>query len=250
MSAILNLGESVGAGAAPLAVVALGFVALAVGEVMAPARRTGDAGGRIARNVALGVGNALLALIVPVGTVAAAVVASAGGIGLFQAVPAPWWAEVAALLLARSLAAYALHRVAHAWPPLWRVHRLHHADAAVDLSTGLRSHPVEALLALLVAAGVTLALGPGVAVTIAVDVVLFLGALWQHASIALPPAIERRIEGWAMTPARHLRHHSVSATDHHGNFGDVTVLWDRLFGTLAPPARADLPVGLPRRGDG
>ena len=45
------------------------------------------------------------------------------------------------------LAIYAQHRVFHAVPILWRVHRVHHADTDFDVTTGVRFHPLEIALA-------------------------------------------------------------------------------------------------------
>mgnify|MGYP000520585471 CR=1 FL=1 len=40
---------------------------------------------------------------------------------------------------------YFQHRVSHAVPVLWRLHRVHHADTEMDVSTANRVHPFETL---------------------------------------------------------------------------------------------------------
>ena len=40
------------------------------------------------------------------------------------------------------------HFVFHPVPWLWRLHRVHHADFEIDVTTGVRFHPIEVLLSL------------------------------------------------------------------------------------------------------
>jgi sterol desaturase/sphingolipid hydroxylase (fatty acid hydroxylase superfamily) len=49
-------------------------------------------------------------------------------------------------------------------PGLWRLHRMHHADLEFDVTTGLRFHPVEIVLSMVIKLAVVTALGaPAVA---------------------------------------------------------------------------------------
>ena len=75
--------------------------------------------------------------------------------------PDPWWWLVApaATVLIRSFSSYLMHVALHKIPMLWRVHRVHHFDMAIDISTGLRSHPAEFVLALSVAVTASVAFG-------------------------------------------------------------------------------------------
>ncbi|MFM5950728.1 MAG: sterol desaturase family protein [Novosphingobium sp.] len=199
---------------------------------------------RIGVNWGLGLINIALIALVPAGALAAAVFA---GSGLLSG-----WSVLAAflpLLLARSFAAYWLHRLFHAVPLLWRIHRVHHADIAIDTSTGLRNHPFEVLTAALSAAGVVAVLGPKVATVVAVDAVLFAAALWQHAAIRLPASLATPAEWLVVTPRSHLVHHSQLRRQHDRNYGDLLSIWDHLFGTwgapLPPPDCIGLAVGPP-----
>jgi len=52
-------------------------------------------------------------------------------------------------VIALDFAVYLQHVMFHALPLLWRLHRVHHADADIDVTTGARFHPIEILLSML-----------------------------------------------------------------------------------------------------
>ncbi|MEP7008091.1 MAG: sterol desaturase family protein [Sphingomonas bacterium] len=220
------------------------FAVLALLEARQDTYRGADSERRIVTNFTIGIMSMALGAILPFGTVAASLFAGTHGLGLFSLLALPWPAMLAILLLARSLASYGIHRLSHMSPLLWRIHRVHHADRAVDLSTALRNHPLELLPVVLVAAGIVLLLGPPVGVVIAVDGILFAAALWQHADIALPRWLEHWLGGLFVTPSVHRVHHSSSRAEHDRNYGDILILWDRLFGTYASAGLRTAPLGL------
>ena len=79
----------------------------------------------------------------------------------------PWLAVLGVALLAETFAAYWAHRITHQTPLLWRLHRVHHADNAVDLSTSFRNHPLELIITLPVSAVVVLIVGMPQSVVVA-----------------------------------------------------------------------------------
>src|SRR5204863_7175126 len=87
------------------------------------------------------------------------------GWGLFNRVALPVWLELLLALFLLDLAIYLQHRLFHYVPVLWRLHRMHHADLDVDVTTGARLHPVELPLSLGIKFLVVVTLGaPGLAV--------------------------------------------------------------------------------------
>ena len=231
----------------PLCVIA-GFAALLlVEEIMRRDRASAPDWHRISVNWGLGLTNWALAALVPASSLLAAVWAGVRAEpGLLTGWPAA--AAFLPLLLVRSLAAYWLHRWMHRSRWLWRIHRVHHADTAIDCTTGLRNHPFEALVVTLPTVALVLALGPPLASVAAVEAVLLIANFWQHAAIALPAAPARRLEWLVITPRLHLLHHSQAKQDHDRNFGDLFSLWDRMFGTFAPPRAEAITVGLADEG--
>src|SRR5436190_341984 len=67
--------------------------------------------------------------------------------------------KVMAAVVALDLVIYLQHVLFHAVPALWRLHRMHHADLEFDVTTGVRFHPVEIVLSMLVKLGAVAALG-------------------------------------------------------------------------------------------
>jgi sterol desaturase/sphingolipid hydroxylase (fatty acid hydroxylase superfamily) len=87
-------------------------------------------------------------ILAPTGAVGFALFAQAHRWGLFNSVTLPKWVTLMASLLLLDLAIYLQHRLFHYVPALWRLHRMHHADLDVDVTTGARFHPIEILLSL------------------------------------------------------------------------------------------------------
>jgi len=140
------------------------------------------------------------------------------------------------------LAVYAQHVVSHRIPVLWRLHRLHHTDLALDVSSAVRFHPLEILLSMAFKIGVVLLLGVSPVVVIAFETALSAFALFTHANLAFPVAVDGALRTLLVTPDMHKIHHSVDRAEHDRNFGFQFSVWDHLFGTYLaraakPPAR-------------
>lgn len=191
----------------------------------------------------------LVALLLPlVGATAAALFAAQQGWGLFHWLDWPDWVEIALAVLLLDLAIWAQHLATHHVAPLWRIHRVHHADRDLDASSALRFHPIEILLSAFYKLLVVLALGPAIVAVIAFEVLLNACAMFNHANWALPERVDRRLRLLIVTPDMHRVHHSVIPTEHDRNFGFCLSLWDRMFGTYkaAPDAGQDaMTIGLP-----
>lgn len=229
------------------------FGVLAVAEAMWPRRVL--AIGRVQRwgvNVGLSVLNtALLRLsffIVPALTVLAAAYAEGRGWGLMPALGLPMWLAAVVGFLALDLAVYAQHAAFHFVAPLWRLHRVHHVDGDIDVSTGVRFHPGEMVLSQVWKIAVVLALGvPAVAVLV-FEIVLSAGALFTHANIRLPRAVDSVLRLVVVTPDMHRVHHSATMGECNSNFGFNVSIWDRVFGTYREQPAAGhtaMTIGLP-----
>ncbi|TMK72442.1 MAG: sterol desaturase family protein [Actinobacteria bacterium] len=176
--------------------------------------------------------NALL-VTVPIAPVALAVAGAGRGWGLLNQADAslPLAVAIAIAVVALDGLGYLQHRVLHASPILWRVHRVHHADVDLDATTGLRFHPIEALVshATLVVGIIILGLPP-----LGVAVYLGLAAgntILTHANIRFPSAIESRAGWLVVTPALHAVHHSALPAESERNFATIFSVWDRLGST-------------------
>ncbi|SFI86517.1 sterol desaturase family protein [Albimonas pacifica] len=191
-------------------------------------------------------------LLFPAAAVGAALDAQAQGWGLFNLLPAPGWLAGILCLVVLDLAIWAQHVAFHRVPLLWRLHKVHHADRDVDVSTALRFHPLEATLSMLLKVAAVYALGAPAWAVLAFEALLNGCALFNHANVALPPAWERRVRAVLVTPEMHRIHHSVIREEHDTNFGFSVSWWDRLSGLYSERPRggeAGLRLGLAEHQD-
>jgi len=191
---------------------------------------------------------ALVRVLVPVGAVGMAVIAAQNGWGLLNITPWPFWLEAVAGFLALDLAIYGQHVVFHKVPALWRLHRMHHADLDVDVSTGGRFHPVEIILSMAIKIGVVILIGVPAVAVVAFEVVLNATSMFNHSNAAMPLWLDRILRLVLVTPDMHRVHHSVLCHETDSNFGFNLPWWDRVFGTYRalPEAGHDrMTIGLP-----
>jgi sterol desaturase/sphingolipid hydroxylase (fatty acid hydroxylase superfamily) len=212
------------------------FIALAIVEAKfsrdyeRPAKTNADA--RFVTNYGL-MGLVLMTgSLLPLANVAAAFSSKGVDISLASHVSVPWVAIVVLTLLGQTLGAYWLHRWFHQNALLWRIHRVHHADSAVDVSTSLRNHPAELLLTIPMAMFVTVAIGAPLSAVGVSQTIIVAATIWDHADISLPPKIDKALSAIIITPRLHRLHHSPERAIHDSNFGTFFSFWDRLFGTL------------------
>ena len=230
------------------------FALMAGWEVFGPRRALAAAKGRRwATNWALvALDTAVVRLLFPAAAVGAALDATAQGWGLFGALDWPFWLEALICVAALDLAIWAQHLVSHKVPILWRLHRVHHADRDMDVSTAIRFHPVEIALSMLLKIGLVYALGASAVAVILFEVLLNGCAMFNHANIRLPRAVERPLRWVLVTPDMHRIHHSTRRVEHDSNYGFSVSWWDRLFGTYTAEPRGGqrgMTVGLAQHQD-
>jgi sterol desaturase/sphingolipid hydroxylase (fatty acid hydroxylase superfamily) len=222
------------------------FVLLAGLEVLIPARhrsKDADPDSRLVTNFGLGIVTLLLSSLLPEAKLGASAFAGASDLSLASKIALPWSGFVILLFIADSFAAYWTHRMMHALPIFWRIHRVHHADRRIDVSTGLRNHPLELIVTVPTSVVLVLAIGAPVSAVVVVQTIAFAAGIWQHADIDLRWRLSRSLNRAIVTPDLHRLHHSQSREEHDTNYGELLTLWDHLFGTFAVP-RTEVRVGL------
>ena len=140
------------------------------------------------------------------------------------------WLIVADLLVL-DLWIYVWHRANHEIPLLWRFHEIHHRDAFLDASSGVRFHPGEVALSALARAPLVVALDIPLATVLAFDAIITVAALFHHSNVRLPPRLEAALRLVLVTPSHHWVHHHAVRADTDSNYGTSLTIWDRLFGT-------------------
>jgi sterol desaturase/sphingolipid hydroxylase (fatty acid hydroxylase superfamily) len=184
------------------------------------------------------VDTAILRLAVPGAAVGLAVLAQQHGWGLLPLLDLPAWAAIALSLLLLDAALYGQHVATHAVPFLWRLHRVHHTDLDIDVTTGLRFHPFEIVLSLVYKGAVVVALGAPPVAVLMFEVLLNAGSLFSHGNVRLPLGLDRLIRLAWVTPDMHRVHHSILRQETDSNYGTCLSLWDRVFGTYRAQPQA------------
>ncbi len=170
-----------------------------------------------------------LRLLQPLAAVGAAVWATERHLGLL-----PWLHTGTVLqwllsLLLLDLTIYWQHRLMHRYELLWRLHRVHHSDLALDVTSALRFHPLEIVLSMGVKIAAVVTLGIPLSAVITFEIVLNATAMFNHSNLALPLRIDRALRWLLVTPDMHRIHHRPAAEEHDRNFGFNLSWWDWIF---------------------
>lgn len=141
----------------------------------------------------------------------------------------PLWAQLVIAAAVLDLSLYAMHRISHHVPWLWRLHEPHHSAERLYWMNGERRHPLHAAIMA----------GPGLLVLFAMGTPSALVATWfgiltvhlafQHSNLDYSLGWLRRIIGVAKT---HRWHHKRDFEDAQVNFGEFLLVWDQLLGTF------------------
>ncbi|WEX77895.1 sterol desaturase family protein [Sinorhizobium numidicum] len=184
--------------------------------------------------------SALLRIVFPAAATGVAIWVAARGYGVFPALGIPPLLAGLIAFIVLDFAVWLEHVAFHKLPILWRIHRVHHADPGVDLTTALRFHPLEILFSMFWKSAFILALGAPPLSVLLFEIVLNAGAMFNHANLRLPPRVDRILRQFIVTPDMHRIHHSVEKAETDSNYGFNLAIWDRLFSTYVPqPARGD-----------
>ena len=212
---------------------------MALWEILAPRRAlTVSKAMRWVNNLGLVFLNSIvLRLIFPAAAVGVAAFTTEHGWGLLNYYHLPYALAVALAVVALDFIIYLQHVMVHAIPTLWRLHRVHHADLDIDVTTGARFHTFEIILSMLIKFATIVVLGAPVVAVVIFEVILNAMAMFNHGNVRLPQAVDRVLRLFVVTPDFHRVHHSVEDNETNSNFGFNLSIWDRVFGTYTPQPR-------------
>ena len=139
-----------------------------------------------------------------------------------------------------------VHITEHKVPVLWRFHVIHHADNNVDVTSGLRHHPIESVLrGVFFFMGIALSGAPMYAVMIFQTILVFATA-FTHANIRLPKWLDTTLSYLIVSPNMHKVHHHWKQPFTDSNYGAILSIWDRLLGTFKKLEPSAIRYGLDR----
>jgi len=206
---------------------------VAIWEVIVPRRQLTDSKRRRwVTNLSLVViDTAVVRIFLPVLPVGMAILSKQRGWGMLNLIALPTWIKIILTVIALDFVIYLQHVIFHFLPIFWRLHRMHHTDLDVDVTTGNRFHPIEILISMgIKLASVSLIGAPAAAVTV-FEVALNATSQFNHGNIR----IFHTLDGWlrlvVVTPDMHRVHHSIIPRETNSNFGFNLPWWDRLCGT-------------------
>jgi sterol desaturase/sphingolipid hydroxylase (fatty acid hydroxylase superfamily) len=186
-------------------------------------------------------------LMFPILPVALAQVAEARGWGLFHKLDMPLWLRILLSFVILDFIIYLQHLLFHHLPILWRLHRMHHTDLDLDVTSGNRFHPLEIVISMLIKMAAVIIIGTPAQAVLLFEVVLNACAMFSHGNIRFPATFDRLLRLFLVTPDMHRVHHSTVVRETNSNFGFNLPWWDRICGTYRPQpekGHLDMTLGL------
>lgn len=154
------------------------------------------------------------------------------GFGVFNIFKLPIPIVVIFSILILDMSHYWLHQFMHRNKILWRLHRVHHSDIDVDVSTTFRSHPIEVILSvILIRFGVVMIFGIPLLALVIYDLAKSLLSIFHHCNLNVPKKLTCALNSIFITSDLHRIHHSALQAETDSNFGSIFSFWDRLFKT-------------------
>lgn len=177
------------------------------------------------------VNTAALRLMVPLLAVGVAQFAATNEIGLFNLFDLNIYLVMILSLLSLDLLIYGQHIMVHKIPLLWRLHRMHHTEICLDVTSAVRFHPIEIIISMLIKMAFVFLMGIPVVAVILFEIILNGLALFNHSNIKLPAIMEKFLRIFIITPEIHWIHHSQIVSETNSNYGFNLCIWDKIFST-------------------
>jgi sterol desaturase/sphingolipid hydroxylase (fatty acid hydroxylase superfamily) len=173
----------------------------------------------------------VIKLLFPLLAVGVAKYANLHSIGIFNVFEIPYLLTIILSLFMLDLLIYSQHVVMHRVPILWRLHRMHHTEISLDVTSALRFHPIEIIISMLIKMTFVLFMGVPVLAVIIFEVLLNGFALFNHSNLKLPAHLDKQLRKVIVTPEVHWIHHSQIVKETNSNYGFNLIIWDKMFST-------------------
>lgn len=186
-------------------------------------------------------------LFVPILAVSFAVSMQEQSVGVMNFVEMPVWLSVILSVVILDCCIYFQHVLSHRIPMLWRLHKVHHADRDIDVTTGARFHPLEIIFSMFYKLVCIFIFGvPAIAVFL-FEIILNASAMFNHSNVSIKAGIDKVLRLLIVTPDMHRVHHSELPDETNSNYGFFLPWWDRLFNTYIDQPKYghdDMTIGL------
>lgn len=136
--------------------------------------------------------------------------------------------SVIAVLILCDFIYYWEHRIAHEVRILWTQHAVHHSSRQYNIVTAIRFGPLEGLWSL-IAHMPLIFMGFAPELVFFGVIVVLAYQTWLHTELIGKLGPFERVMN---TPSHHRVHHGSDDKYLDKNYGGITIVWDRLFGTF------------------
>jgi len=176
----------------------------------------------------------IIRILFPFLAVTTAFIAQHKGVGYFNEHPMPLWFEIICAMVLLDVVLYFQHRIMHKISLFWRVHRVHHMDRLLDISTGLRFHPIEECLTMCFKLLVVGFIGAPIVAVLLYEILFNAFTMFAHLNVHLSSRTDRILRWFIITPNMHRIHHSDYLKETNSNYGFILSCWDRIFSSYTP----------------
>ena len=155
-------------------------------------------------------------------------------VGILNWVMLPIWLQIViGVMLLDFFGAYLVHWVEHKVRFMWKFHLVHHSDTTVDVTTGLRHHPGEAIFRMVFTIMGVIVVGASIWIVFFYQTMSVAFTHFNHANIKLPKRLDNTLSFVFVTLDMHKVHHHYTQPLTDTNYGNIFAIWDRVFGTFA-----------------
>ena len=151
----------------------------------------------------------------------------------------PYWLAFLVAFFVKDFSGYCVHRLNHRVNVFWNRHLIHHSSEDFNLSCALRQSISNTIRfsAIFMIPGALLGV-PASIFAIMGPIHLFM-QLWYHTQVIgkLGP-----LEYVFVTPSHHRVHHAINPEYIDKNYGQILIIWDKIFGTFQPELDSVKPV--------
>jgi len=173
----------------------------------------------------------LLRIFLPISGISLAFFLQNKNIGLFNIIKLPQYIELILSLLILDFAIYYQHKIFHSYKILWRLHKIHHTDLDIDTTTGIRFHPIEIIISMMLKLIIITIFGISAVAFFVFEIILNSASLFNHSNVNIPVRLDKFLRIFLVTPDMHRVHHSVIRKETNSNYGFSVPWWDYLVKT-------------------
>jgi len=208
------------------------LIIMAVWELLAPRRKLrAPKSKRWTSNLLIVLLSTVIARLSPILPYTAALLAEQNELGLFRMIGFTGVFAILVSIIIQDFIIYAQHVLFHYSRFFWRFHKMHHADLDIDVTTGLRFHPLEFIFSFMIKILIVFFFGLPVISVVIFEIILNATSLFNHSNAKIPIKFDRYLRLFIVTPDMHRVHHSINPKETNRNFGFSVPWWDRLFGS-------------------